>query len=251
MTRGAAVAVALLVLLASRGVATSDEANNPAVVAVYASNEAWQTIQSGSGFLVDSRGLVLTNAHLTSAGVPSFGHLLVIVGAEYYMAKVVCQSTAPADRFGRDVAEVQLAPVDLSILPGQPFHSPTLPGDGQPVVAVTPHTAALPGTFPTLALGGQTRVGDTVSVVGYGDIMGGPVRAQHTFSAQVTQVFSAPDGTKIAAMTSAGGRPQAEDSGAPVLGRNGSVVGLWTWFDKVNARRSYAQTGDVLRPACR
>ena len=174
-----------------------------------------------------------------------------MVGDEYYFAVVKCASAVPKG-YGRDVAEIQLTPVDQSQRPSSPFLPLTVQEGGQTRVAATPHFGPLPSLFPIVQMGGALRRGETLQVAGYGKISGAPIQPQSTFGGQVVEITRARDGTMVAKIDSpGGGRPQDGDSGSPVLGDDGKVAGMWTWFDAVAPQISYAQTLEAVMPACR
>lgn len=236
------LAVAILAgLVGISGMAQAAPSSNPAVVTVFELNTAWQAVNWGTAFLVDPGGVAVTNSHMVDV-TRHGGHLLVLVGGEYYFASVVCASSVPArGGYGRDVAEIQLAPADPSQGISAPFLTDT----------ATAHTGPLPSSFPTVPMGGTLRQGEAVQVIGYGKIAGTTLQPQTSFGGQVVAFNRAGDGTMVATIDSPGGRPQEGDSGSPVMGADGKVAGMWTWYDTVNAQRSYAQTLAAVSSVCR
>jgi len=206
----------------------------------------------GTGFFIAADGTALTASHVVYTVVhdPGKYRLLAIVGQEMFDANVVCASKLPYDPsnpksitiLSRDVAEIRLAP---STMPEGHRRNFIRTPSGEQIVLATAHTDSEMPTFPFLTIGGQAD--GQVTVVGFGGISAIP--SEWTATGRVVGTGTAQDGTPIFNVDSSN-PPVPGDSGAPVLGPQGTVVGLWAWHSLVNPRLSTAEDGSVLQKPC-
>jgi S1-C subfamily serine protease len=212
----------------------------------------YHAVEAGTAFFIDPGGTALTNSHVVSYASrdPGGFQLLALVGREFYGATIVCASKLaydPADTaaaaFGRDVAEVKVVPSRFLFTRLQWPNSEDW---------YSAHLTRLP-SFPVLALGRDPAPGDPVRVVGFGRITerlidnpGERWAATGTVSATGT----ASDGTPVFRVASVN-RPRPGNSGSPVLGSQGRVVGMWTWNEMSNFAFGVAIGSSALTAPCR
>jgi hypothetical protein len=206
----------------------------------------------GTGFFIAADGTALTASHVVYAVVhdPGKYRLLAIVGKEMFDANVVCASKLPYDPtnpksttiLSRDVAEVRLAP---STMPeGHRENFMRAPNGDRIVLATAQMDPQMP-TFPFLTIAGHAE--GQVTVVGFGGISAIP--SEWTATGRVVGTRTAADATPLFDVDSSN-PPVPGDSGAPVLGPQDTVVGLWAWHSLVNPRLSTAEDASVLQHPC-
>lgn len=214
--------------------------------------DRYYPVEGGTAFFIDPEGTALTNSHVVyyARRDPNRFDLLAVVGGEFYSATIVCASQlphAPANahtvRLARDVAEVKVAPSRFLFTRLQWPHAET---------EYSAHLTRLPA-FPTLALGEDPARGDEVRVVGFGRITEGLIDnpgERWAAAGTVSATGFAPDGTTIFRVASVN-RPRPGNSGSPVLGSQGRVVGMWTWNETSNFAFGVAIGSSALTQPCR
>jgi hypothetical protein len=214
--------------------------------------DRYHPVEAGTAFFIDSAGTALTNSHVVyyARRDPTRFELLAVVGGEFYSATIVCASKlsyAPTDahtvRLARDVAEVKVAPSRFLFTRLQWPQSET---------EYAAHLTQLPA-FPALTLGEDPARGDQVRVVGFGRIterLVGKPGERWAAAGTVSATGVAPDGTTIFRVASVN-RPRPGNSGSPVLGPQGRVVGMWTWNETSNFAFGVAIGSSALTPPCR
>lgn len=214
----------------------------------------WKGVTRGTAFFVTAGGTAVTNSHVVFRAQrdPDRYHIIAIVGSQLYSARLVCASVLVDDptrpppdgvTFGRDVAEVEILPLSLWGLPAWGY---TEYGTFHPVA--TAHRGRMP-RFEPLVVADSVAAGDRVRIPGFGfeSILIHP--RLWTADGVVSQLFAAGDGTELLEVESTL-RPQAGNSGSPVLNEAGHVVGLWTWSSRNHADSGTAQGAAVLAHPC-
>ena len=214
--------------------------------------DRYYPVEGGTAFFIDPEGTALTNSHVVhyARRDPNRFELLAVVGGEFYSATIVCASVLPnapaashTVMLARDVAEVKVAPSRFLFTRLQWPHAET---------EYSAHLTRLPA-FPALALGQDPVRGDQVRVVGFGRITEGFVDnpgERWAAAGTVSATGFAPDGTTIFRVASVN-RPRPGNSGSPVLGSHGRVVGMWTWNETSNFAFGVAIGSSALTPPCR
>ena len=246
--------LALLVVapLATAQIPPPTEASLVVVVVTHLDGSGWE---QGTGFLVSPNGLVLTASHVLAHAVahPRDTHILALWTAadeqrRYFTATLVCASrlreseSSTYRTFGRDIAVLQLAPVPQ----GEgwwPWWGFTFSGGSY----VWDAADTLPTFTPLpLAAHGPTT-GQRLTAPGFDHISAFPrlITAKGT----VTKTWTASDGTPLVGLewtqpTRPGG------SGSPLFASDGTVVGMWAWYDLTNATVGTGEGADVLHHPC-
>ena len=201
---------------------------------------------SGTGFFVDANGTALTNSHIVSPAQNgrSGYDALAIVNREFYGVEIVCASQLPYDPMkavphgaARDVAEIRLT---------QPRNSFAELVTSNAQVA-RPHFGPLP-RFPPLALGDDPAVGDSVRILGFGDLAA-TLPYEWSATGRVGGIARAPDGTPVFHVTFTR-KTEPGHSGSPVLNARGEVVGIHTWHVAEDPMTGLEISSSALKPAC-
>lgn len=222
------------------------------LLTMFREGDRYRPVEAGTAFFIESAGTALTNSHVVyyARHDPEHYRLLAIVGHEFYGATVVCASDlpyAPADAhavlFARDVAEVKVAPSRFLFTRLQWPHSE---------IEYTAHLTGLP-SFSAVPLGQDPAPGDRVRVVGFGRIterLVDTLGERWVATGTVSETGAATDGTPVFRVASVN-RPRPGNSGSPVLGVRGRVVGMWTWNETSNFAFGVAIGSSALTPPCR
>lgn len=253
--RGIACALALMIMLATPPAFGQADEASPAVfmlaIMETTGNGHYSHAGYATAFFISDDGTALTNSHVVYEAQhdPEHYQLLAVVGNEFYSADVVCATRlsneymkASTVRPGRDVAEIRLSAPRLAV----DTYSYKLQ-TGEDITIATAHKGLLP-KFAFLQLGLHAGLGDRVRVIGFGHIS--PLPEQWVARGQVSEMWRAWDGTEVfdVAFT---GRPQAGNSGSPVLNGQNKVVGIWTWHSEAESNMGTAQSNSVLQNPCR
>jgi S1-C subfamily serine protease len=160
---------------------------------------------AGSGVIVDSAGLILTNAHvITTQGGCKFNSIGV--------ARTVDASSAAELRYRAEVLVVDEA-LDLAVVRIAGWLDPS-------------RSEELPATFPTAALGdsGSVGLGDGVRILGYPAIGGETI----TLTTGTVSGFSSQAGVGSRALIKTDATISAGNSGGMAVDANGRVIGIPT-----------------------
>ncbi len=205
-----------------------------------------RTVVSGTGFFIDADGMALTNSHLVypvRAGRSAY-EALAVVNREFYGVDVVCASELPYDPLkssvhgaGRDVAEIRLTEPRTAA--------------SELTVANTPlamrHVGPLP-KFPPLLLGDDPVVGDSVRILGFGDLAS-TLPYEWSAVGKVSGTGTAPDGTPVFNVTFTR-KTEPGHSGSPVLNARNQVVGIHTWHLAADPTTGLGISSSALKPPC-
>ncbi len=187
----------------------------------------YRTVGGGTAFFISSEGRALTSSHVVyRARTDRAYRLLAIVGKEFYSASLVCASDLPYDPaqphtlvpLSRDVAEIRVIPPDF------PFD--------QLVYHNIPYASAHRGPLPAfsaLALAPAPKIGDSVRVLGYGQVTTNPIPYEWSAAGTVTSAGNFSDGTPGFKITFTARPAVPGHSGSPVLNTLDQVVGLLDW----------------------
>jgi V8-like Glu-specific endopeptidase len=206
-----------------------------------------RAVAAGTGFFIDSDGTALTSSHVVyPARARRSGYeALAVVNREFYGVEIRCASDLPYDPMksaphgaGRDVAEIRLTE------PSSAFDELVSSG----VHVARRHTGRLP-KFPWLTLGNDPAVGDSVRILGFGNLAS-PLPYEWSATGRVRSIEWAPDGTPMFHVTFTR-KTEPGHSGAPVLNLRDQVVGIHAWHLAEDPTLGLAIGGSALRPACR
>jgi S1-C subfamily serine protease len=213
----------------------------------------WRAVRSGTGFFVGKDGTALTNAHVVYAAFrqPERFKLLIALDGVFFSADVRCATRLTQDpttpqqgeaRVERDIAQIKAR------APDAPFGQWTLrPPGGDPLVIARRHAGPMP-EFPALTIGPAPRSGETVRVLGFGDISAVPRR--WSTEGTVEDHAHGDDGVRTFSMRFTL-PPQPGNSGSPVLNARRQVVGLFTWYYDLDRTMGLAIAGPELQRPCR
>jgi serine protease Do len=184
----------------------------------------------GSGFIVNPKGYIVTNAHVTETEDCE----------QVFHADLAAQLEADGQNFENIKAElkwIETKPIQLVYLPNQeqlPFeiiNSGSPVGEGKDVSIIKVNLVNAPTL--KLAKSNQVKLLDSITVVGYpGLVENYPVFDSDSFyqasftRGQISAMKNLKDGTPIIQITAP--VPNG-NSGGPVLNDNGEVIGLVTF----------------------
>lgn len=200
-------------------------------------------VSAGTGFFIKADGTALTSSHIVYP--VKARHLiyeaLALLNREFYGVEIVCASDLPYDPTttgvhgaGRDVAEIRLV-------------APREPELTYDRIRVPGHYGRLP-TFPPIPLGDDPVVGDSVRILGFGDLTS-PMPYEWSATGTVSGTGKAPDGTAVFNVTFTR-KTEPGHSGSPVLNTKDQAVGIHTWHLALDPTTGLEISSSALRPAC-
>ena len=253
--------VALSLWIAPLGVLAQSPTDHPeyaSIVRIVVTDEGFKSLGAGTGFFVSPDGLALTASHVVYKAFkdPLHTRLLALWSNPegermYFKALLVCATELPYDAtgnprevsFSKDVAVVRI----VAVPHGEGWYKAwgySLPG-GQ--YYAWNAQDSLP-TFTPLALATHgPQSGQHVRVPGYDHVSALP----RLFEAlgEIGRSYSARDGAPIFDIHYT--QPnQPGGSGSPILADDGTVVGMWPWYDLTNHSLGTGEGVDVLRHPC-
>jgi V8-like Glu-specific endopeptidase len=203
-------------------------------------------VASGTGFFVGADGTALTSSHVVSPVRTSRGafEALAIVNQEFYGVEIICASAllydpAKIDTHGasRDVAQIKLIQPRPSL---DALTSANIP-------FARAHVGPFP-KFPALPLGEDPAVGDTVRVLGFGNLAS-PLPYEWSAMGRVSDTVKAADGTPLFRVIFTR-KTEPGHSGSPVLNTRDQVVGIHSWHLAHDPMMGVEISSSALRPAC-
>jgi V8-like Glu-specific endopeptidase len=203
-------------------------------------------VASGTGFFVGADGTALTSSHIVYPVKINRGayEAIAVVNQEFYGVEIICASDLSYDparidthSASRDVAEIKLT---------QP-RPPLDPLTSENITLARAHIGPVP-RFPTLPLGDDPAVGDSVRILGFGNLAS-PVPYEWSAMGRVSGTGRAADGTPLFKVIFSR-KTEPGHSGSPVLNTRDQVVGIHSWHLAQDPMMGLEISGSALRPAC-
>lgn len=228
VTGASLIVLALALFSASPGVADSSTtpptspSPSTAVMIVFGVDSHGFIVGWGTGFFVTPDGLAMTAAHVANMAPTLYAALS---DGTLWTADLVCLGKIIRDHGTFDVSQ------DVAILrigresPNHDLQVRDLRGN--PVV-VASHTD-LPFKVPGFLLPATPRLGETIQVLGYGNVQGHMPARPEIKQGTILALAEVNDTHFYVLSFPVGHRPTGGDSGAPVLDAQDHYIGTYDW----------------------